>query len=114
MIIPFPPGGGADIMGRIIGQKLSEMWGQQVIFDNRAGAGGNVGTEVAARSTPDGYTLAVASTGIMAINPFLYARVPYDPLRDFAPVAMGGTFPHIVVVHPSLLVTAVADLIRLA
>lgn len=114
MIIPFPPGGGADSMGRIIGQKLSEIWGQQVIIDNRAGAGGNVGTEAAARSVPDGYTLAVTSAGIMAINPFLYRQVPYDPLKDFAPIGMGGSFPHIIVVHPSVPVTTTTDLIRLA
>ena len=114
MIIPFPPGGGADSMGRIIGQKLSESWGQQVLFDNRAGAGGNIGAEVAARAAPDGYTIGVMSAGIAAINPFLYKRVPYDPIKDFAPLAMGGRFPHIVVVHPSVPVKSVAELVKLA
>jgi tripartite-type tricarboxylate transporter receptor subunit TctC len=114
IIVPFPPGGGADNLGRIVGQKLSEQWGQQVVIDNRVGAGGNVGTALAARAAPDGYTLAVTSTGIMAINPFLYAQIPYDPLKDFAPVSMGIFFPHVIVMHPSIPVKTVADLLKLA
>lgn len=114
MIVPFPPGGGADIMGRTIGQKLSEMWRQPVIFDNRAGAGGNIGAEAAARAPADGYTMLVMSTGIAAINPFLYRRLSYDPTKDFAPLAMGGRFAHMIVVHPSLPVKTTADLIKLA
>lgn len=114
IIVPFPPGGGADSMGRIVGQKLSETWRQQVIIDNRGGAGGNIGAEAAARSAPDGYTILVMSAGIAAINPFLYRRIPYDPIKDFAPLAMGGRFPHIVVVHPSVPVKTTAELIKLA
>ena len=114
MVIPVPPGGGADAMGRIIGMKLADMWGQQVIFDNRAGAGGNIGAEVAARAAPDGYTIAVMNVGIVAINPVLYRRVPYDPVRDFAPLAMGGRFPHILVAHPSVPVRTATDVVRLA
>lgn len=114
IIVPFPPGGGADALGRVVGQKLSELWGQQVLIDNRAGAAGNVGTEVAARAAPDGYTFAVTSTGIMAINPSLYAKVPYDPIKDFAPVTMGIFFAHVLIVHPSLPVKSVGELIALA
>jgi tripartite-type tricarboxylate transporter receptor subunit TctC len=114
IIVPFPPGGGADTLGRIVGQKLSELWGQQVVIDNRAGAGGNIGTGMAARAVPDGYTFAVTSTGIMAINPFLYKEIPYDPIKDFAPVTMGMFFPHVLIVHPSLPVKTLPDLLKLA
>src|SRR5258706_5345991 len=114
IIVPFPPGGGADTLGRIVGQKLSELWGQQVVIDNRAGAGGNIGTGMAARAVPDGYTFAVTSTGIMAINPFLYKEIPYDPIKDFAPVTMCMIFPHVLIVHPSLPVKTLPDLLKLA
>jgi tripartite-type tricarboxylate transporter receptor subunit TctC len=85
-----------------------------VVIDNRAGAGGNVGTGMAARVVPDGYTFAVTSTGIMAINPFLYSQIPYDPIKDFAPVTMGIFFPHLLIVHPSLPVKTVPDLLKFA
>src|SRR5688572_25896536 len=88
MIVPFPPGGGTDIMARLVGQRLSESVGQPVVIDNRGGAGGMIGTEVAMKASPDGYTVLVSVTAY-TINPVLYRKVNYDPLRDFAAVTMG-------------------------
>ena len=113
-VVPYPPGGPLDIMARGVGAKLTENWGQPVIVDNRPGAGGNIGTEFVARSAPDGYTLLMGAVATHAINPSLYARVPYDPVRDFAPVALVAVVPNILVVHPSLPVRSVQDLIGLA
>src|SRR5687768_3708597 len=90
-IVPFPPGGGNDIMARIVGQKLSENIGQQVVIDNRGGAGGSIGSELAARSSPDGYTILMGHIGTIAINPALYPNLPYDPVRDFSPVILVAT-----------------------
>ena len=98
----------------MIAPKLTEAWGQQVLVDNRGGAGGIVGTELGKQAPPDGYTVLVASAGIVAINPFLYLKLPYDPQRDFAPVTMGAYFPHIVSVHPSVPATSAKELILLA
>jgi len=114
LIIPFPAGGGSDSVGRIVGQKLGERLGQQVVIDNRAGAGGSIGTEAAVRATPDGYTMVLASTSEIAINPSLYSKLTYDTVRDLAPVAMVGSTPIVIVVHPSLPVKTVNDLIALA
>ena len=113
LIVPFAPGGGTDIMARTLGQKLSELWGQQVIVDNRGGGGTIIGTELAVRSPPDGYTVMLANIAL-ALNPGLHAKLPYDPLRDFAPVSMVATAPHILVTHPSLPVKTVQDVIALA
>jgi tripartite-type tricarboxylate transporter receptor subunit TctC len=114
MIIPFPPGGTTDILARIAAQKLSEALGQQVVPDNRPGASGNIGTEVAAKSPPDGYTLVTAPGSTLTIHPSLYAKLPFDPLRDFAPVTILAAVPNLLVVHPSLPVRTVKELIALA
>src|SRR5262245_44029373 len=112
LIVPFPPGGSNDIVGRMIGAQLSERLGKQVIVDNRAGAGGTVGTEVAAKSPPDGYTLLVISAAY-AFNTSLY-KLPYDPAKAFVPVAMLGTGPNVVAVFPGLPVGSLKELIALA
>jgi tripartite-type tricarboxylate transporter receptor subunit TctC len=112
LIIPFPPGGSNDVVGRMIGTSLSEKLGKQVIVDNRAGAGGVVGTEIASKAPADGYTLLVISLA-HAVNPWLY-KLPYDPVKDFAPIGVMGTGPNVVVVHPSLPVNSIKDLIALA
>ena len=112
LIIPFPPGGSNDVVGRMIGTQLSEKLGKQVIIDNRAGAGGVVGTEIASKAPADGYTLLVISLA-HAVNPWLY-KLPYDPVKDFAPIGVMGSGPNVVVVHPSLPVNSIKDLIALA
>ncbi len=114
MIVPFPPGGPNDILGRVVASTLSGQLGQQVVVDNRGGAGGIIGAEIAARSAADGYTLLLSGTASMAINPGLHKKLPYDPLKDFAPVSMLGTAPSLLTVHPSLAVRSVKDLIALA
>ncbi|MDB5922146.1 MAG: hypothetical protein JWN13_1082 [Betaproteobacteria bacterium] len=114
IIVPFTPGGPADMSARPIGQGLTESWGQQVIIDNRPGGSGNIGAELAAKSAPDGYTLLVATPGIIAVNPSLYSKLTFDTLRDFAGVTNTATTASIMVVHPSLPVQSVRDLIRIA
>jgi tripartite-type tricarboxylate transporter receptor subunit TctC len=114
MVVPFPPGGTTDILGRVAAQKLSEALGQQVIVDNRPGAGGNIGTELVAKSPPDGYTLLTDPGSTLTINPSLFARLPFDPLKDFAPVTILAAVPNLLVVHPSLPVRSVKELIALA
>jgi tripartite-type tricarboxylate transporter receptor subunit TctC len=113
IVVPFAPGGGADIIARVIAQKLTESWGQQVIVDNRAGASGNIGTEIVARAAPDGYTLMLTSSAL-AINPSVFKSVPYDAVKDFAPITQPALLPNILVVHPSLPVKTVKDLIAFA
>ena len=114
MIVPFPAGGGSDTMGRIVGQKLGERMGQQVVVDNRPGAGGSIGADAVAKAAPDGYTLLLGSASEIAQYPNVNPKIPYDPRRDFAPVALVGTVPLLLVVHPSLPVKNVRELIRLA
>jgi tripartite-type tricarboxylate transporter receptor subunit TctC len=114
LIAPFAPGGGADFVGRVAAQKLGAALGQAVVVDNRAGAGGAIGTELAARSPADGYTLLVGSQGPFAILPAISAHLAYDPVRDFAPVTLVSSFPFVLVVHPSLPVKSVQELIALA
>jgi tripartite-type tricarboxylate transporter receptor subunit TctC len=114
IIVPFTPGGPADMTARPIAQGLTESWGQQVIVDNRPGGSGNIGAELAAKSAPDGYTLFLATPGIIAVNPSLYSKVPFDTVRDFAGVTNAVTTANIMVVPPSLPVSSVKDLIRLA
>jgi tripartite-type tricarboxylate transporter receptor subunit TctC len=114
MIVPFTPGGSTDIVARVIAQKIGEAMGVQVLIDNRPGAGGNIGTEAVAKSAPDGYTLLMGHIGTMAVNPALYVRLPYDPLRDFAPVSLVAIVPNLLVVHPALPVKTVKELIALA
>ncbi|MCC6533405.1 MAG: tripartite tricarboxylate transporter substrate binding protein [Burkholderiales bacterium] len=114
MIVAFAPGGGTDIIGRVAAQGIAAAFGQQVVVDNRPGAGGNIGTEVAARSAPDGYTLIMAGTGSHAINPSLYAKIPYDALKDFTPVSLVASTPYLMVVHPSVPAKSVKEFIALA
>jgi len=114
LIVPFPPGGPNDILGRVVASTLTGQLGQQVVVDNRGGAGGIIGAEIAARSAPDGHTLLLSGTASMAINPGLHKKLPYDPLKDFAPISMLGTAPSLLTVHPSLAVKTVKDLIALA
>ena len=113
MIVPFAPGGGLDISTRLIGQKLSEKWGQNVVVDSRPGAATIVGTEIASRAAPDGYTVLMITT-TFAINPGLYSKLPYDPGRDFTPVTQLNSQPNVVVVPPSFAGNSVKDLIALA
>ena len=114
IVVPFPAGGGADSTARILGQKLSERWGQQIVVDNRSGAAGNIGTELVARAAADGYTLGIGVNGTHAINPSLYPKLGFDPVRDFAPVALVISVPALLVVHPSFPVASVQQLIVLA
>ena len=114
LIVPFPPGGGVDFIGRIVGQKLSERLGQQVAVDNRSGANGIVGLEVLKGAPPDGYTIAAASAGPLTVNPFIYKKLPYDTLKDFTHIANMVNFPLLLVSHPSLPVKNVKELIALA
>lgn len=112
-IVPFPPGGAADISSRLIGQKLAERWGQQVIIDNRPGAGGNLGTELAARAAPDGYTVVLVPA-TFTTYPSLVRKPLFDPVKDFAPISLVSSSPLMVVVHPSLPVKSVRELVALA
>jgi len=114
LIVPVAPGGGADITARAIAQKLGATWGQQVIIDNRAGAGGTVGMDIGAHSTPDGYTVIEGSMGPLTVDVSLYNNLPYDPVRDFTPVARAVTALNMLVVHPSLPVYSVKELIAYA
>ena len=114
LIVPFPPGGGVDFVGRVVGQKLSERLGQQVAVDNRSGANGIVGLQALMAAAPDGYTIAAASAGPLAVNPFIYAKLPYDPMKDFTHIANMINFPLMMVTHPSLPVKTVKDVIALA
>ena len=113
LIAPFAPGGATDLLARLVGQKLSERWGQSVLIDNRTGAGGHIGAEIAARSPPDGYTLLVAGAP-HAIGVSLYRKLGYDLAKDLAPISNLATYPSAIVVHPSLPVKSVKDLIALA
>ncbi|MBI3435624.1 MAG: tripartite tricarboxylate transporter substrate binding protein [Proteobacteria bacterium] len=112
LIIPFPPGGSNDVVGRLVASNLGERLGKQVIVENRAGAGGVIGTEIAANAAPDGYTLLVISLA-HAVNPWLYP-LKYDPIKAFTPIAVLATGPNVLVVHPSLPVNSVRDLVALA
>ena len=114
LIVPYPAGGPIDLVARIVSQKLGETLSQAVIVDNRGGANGSIGYEVAAKAPPDGYTLLMASTSTHSINPAMYRTLPYDAQRDFAPVAMLDTRPYILLVHPSVAAESVKELIALA
>ena len=113
LVVPFTPGGGIDGIGRILGARLSEMWGQQVVIENKPGAGGNIASEFVARSAPDGYTMYISAAGL-AVNRYLFASINYDPLADFAPVTLICLFPNILVVPSSSQVHSVGDLLALA
>ncbi len=114
LVLPFPPGGGADIMARPMAQKLTETLGQPVLIDNKGGAGGTVAAEFVAKAPADGYTLFFATVGTQAINVGLYPKLGYDPVRDFAPIALTHNAPRILIVHPSIPAKSVAELITYA
>jgi tripartite-type tricarboxylate transporter receptor subunit TctC len=114
LIVPFPAGGGSDIVGRIVAGRLTEQMKQQVIVDNRGGAGGSIGTEAAVRAAPDGYSLVLASTSEIAVNPAIYSKLTYDTVRDLAPIALIASTPVVIAVHPSLPVGSVESLVALA
>src|SRR5262245_19526758 len=114
LIIPFPPGGSNDVVGRVFATNLAQKLGRQVVVDNRgAGAGGIVGTEVVHNSPPDGYTILIISMA-HAVNPWLYKQLPYDPIKGFTPIAILGSGPSVLVVHPDLPVKSVKELVDLA
>jgi tripartite-type tricarboxylate transporter receptor subunit TctC len=110
-IVPFPPGGGTDILSRALAQKMSEALGQPFVIDNRPGAGGNIGADLAAKSAPDGYTLVMGQTSNLAVNPTLYSKLPFDPIKDFAPVTLVIEAPLIVLVAQTSPIKSVRDLI---
>ena len=114
IVVPFPPGGATDILARAVAQKLTDAWGQAVVVDNRPGAGGNIGSEIVAKAAPDGYTLEMGTVGTHAINASLYAKMPYDHVKDFAPVILVAGVPNVLVVNPSLPVSSVQELIAYA
>lgn len=114
IVVPFPPGGATDAAARLVATKMSEKWGQPVVIDNRAGAGGNVGSDIVAKSAPDGYTLVMGVTGSHAINISLYSKMPYDPVADFVAISQVAVVPNVVVVHPSVPARTLAELVALA
>ena len=114
VIAPFTAGSAIDTLARVIGQKLADSWGQQMIIDNRVGANGIIGTEAAAKSPADGYTLYFGNVSTLAVNPHLYSKLSYNPVKDFAPVSLTASIPLVLVVHPSLPVKSVKELIALA
>ncbi len=114
IIVPFPPGGSNDVIARILAENLSQQWKQPVIVDNRSGAGGNVGAAEVARAEPDGYTLLLSAPGPLAINPSLFANLSFNPLKDFAPIALVANVPIVLAVNPAVKATSVKELIALA
>lgn len=114
LVVPFTPGGSTDILARAIGQELTKAWGQSVIVDNVPGAGGSIGAEKVAKATADGYTLLMGHIGTLAINPSLYPKLAYDPVKDFSPVAWVARVPNVLVVHPSVPAKNVKELVALA
>ncbi|HTE16360.1 MAG TPA: tripartite tricarboxylate transporter substrate binding protein [Burkholderiales bacterium] len=113
-IVPFPPGGGTDALARILAAKLNEIWGQQVIVDNRGGAQGGLGTAIGAKAVPDGYTMLLGHSGALVINPHMYDNPGYDTLKDFAPITRGTEMPFILVLHPSVPAKSMKELAQLA
>ena len=114
VITPFTAGSAIDTLARVLGQKMGDGWGQQVVIDNRIGANGIIGTEAAAKAPPDGYTIHLGNISTLAVNPHLYLKLPYDALRAFVPITLAATMPVVLVVHPSLPVKSVKELIALA
>jgi len=114
LITPFPPGGGTDAVARIVGEKLASLLGQAVVIENKAGAGGSLGTELAARAAPDGYTLVLGSSATHAVNPSLYSKLGYDPIADFAPISPVASTPLLLMVNASVPAANVAELVALA
>jgi tripartite-type tricarboxylate transporter receptor subunit TctC len=114
MVVPFPPSGGADIVVRQMAPRLSERFGQQVVVDNRPGAGGNIGAEIVAKAAPDGYTVGVLTTSQLAFNPSLDVKLPYDPVKDFRPVTVLAQIPYFLVANPAVKANSVRDVVALA
>ncbi len=114
LIVAFPPGGSTDIIARLVGQKLGERLGQQVVIDNRGGAGGTIGTEIAARSSPDGYTLTMGTTSTHVIAAGVYSKLKYDPLKDFEPITLVATTPYLLVLNPTVKANTLKEFIALA
>ena len=114
LVVPFPPGGGVDTLARVVAQKLSEAFHQQVVVDNRPGGGGTIGTRVVAQAAPDGYTLLLGHTGTISINPSLYVHAGLDPRKDFAPVGLIGSMPVVLLANPSFPAKTVGDFIAMA
>ena len=113
LIVPYAPGGGTDILARSLGQKLGESMGQRIVIDNRPGANGIIGTDLVAKAPPDGYTILI-TTNALTVNPSLYSKIPFDTLKDFAPVTIVATAPNLLAVHPSVPAKSVRELITLA
>jgi tripartite-type tricarboxylate transporter receptor subunit TctC len=114
IVVPFPAGGIADIYSRLVGNRLTELWGQPVLIENRTGAGGNIGADLVAKAAPDGYTIGIGSIGTHAVNVALFSKMPYDPVKDFAPIVPLVDADGLLVVHPSVAANSVAELIALA
>jgi len=114
LVVPFPAGGPLDVVARAIGQKLTDAWGQPVIIDNRPGAGGNIGADLVAKSAPDGYTILEGALSTHAVNVSLYGKMPYDPIRDFAPITLVAVTPNVLVLNPSVPANSVQELIAYA
>jgi tripartite-type tricarboxylate transporter receptor subunit TctC len=114
VLIPYPPGGTADLLARLLGARLAETLGQPFVIENRAGAGGNLAAEAGARATPDGYTLLMANAPVLAVNPSLYAKLPFDPVKDFAPVSLVANVPLLLLVNPAFPARSAADIIAAA
>src|SRR5262245_42650810 len=114
IIVPFSPGGATDIVSRVVGQKLNEAWGQTVIVDNRAGASGNIGAELAAKSAPDGYTLFMTSGSIVAANQYMFKRLNWNPEKDLVPISIAASGPQVIAVHPTFRAKTVKELIAIA
>ena len=114
VVVPFAPGGGADVVARMVFARVSAKLGQSFVIENRGGAGGIVGTDAVAKAAPDGYTLLLGQTGPNALNPSLFAKIPYDPIADFAPVVQLTAYPYVIVVHPSVPANTFAELLALA
>lgn len=113
MVVPFPPAGATDVIGRIVADKLGQIWGNQVVIENKGGAGGNIGTDQVAKAAPDGNTILIVSVG-MATNPFLYKGLPYDPIRDFEPVSLLAMVPNIMITPPNHPAKTVAEFVAMA
>ncbi len=113
-VVPFAPGGGGDVVARIVAPKFSEMLGQPLVIENRGGAGGTLGTEIGAKAAPDGYTIVLGNVGPMSVAPSMYEKLNYDPVKDLAPVTLIAAFPNLLVTHQSIPVRSVKDLVALA
>jgi tripartite-type tricarboxylate transporter receptor subunit TctC len=114
LIVAFPAGGSTDIIGRVVAQKLSERLGQSIVVENRGGAGGTIGTDIASKAAPDGYTLTLGTTSTMAVAPSAYSKLGYDPIKNFAPISLVAVTPYLLVVNPGLRANTLAELVALA